>query len=148
MCVTVFFFKQKTAYDMRISDWSSDVCSSYLLVRNAEHPSCHGQRLSRPATQPRHRSRARLVPLGRSPGERRRRKLARRTCDLPDFAGVMPPPRPFGKNSGASKSPPHVPYRPSRPLLTSSTRQRAVCGKRVSVIIALGGRLLLKKKTQ
>src|SRR3546814_7549236 len=24
----VFFFKQKTAYDMRISDWSSDVCSS------------------------------------------------------------------------------------------------------------------------
>src|SRR3546814_4342300 len=25
-----FFFKQKTAYDMRISDWSSDVCSSDL----------------------------------------------------------------------------------------------------------------------
>src|SRR3546814_2018200 len=28
-----FFFKQKTAYDMRISDWSSDVCSSDLLER-------------------------------------------------------------------------------------------------------------------
>src|SRR3546814_1517066 len=28
----VFFFKQKTAYDMRISDWSSDVCSSDLHV--------------------------------------------------------------------------------------------------------------------
>src|SRR3546814_4922775 len=28
-CV-VFFFKQKTAYEMRISDWSSDVCSSDL----------------------------------------------------------------------------------------------------------------------
>src|SRR3546814_6667741 len=28
-----FFFKQKTAYDMRISDWSSDVCSSDLSVR-------------------------------------------------------------------------------------------------------------------
>src|SRR3546814_1088592 len=26
----VFFFKQKTAYEMRISDWSSDVCSSDL----------------------------------------------------------------------------------------------------------------------
>src|SRR3546814_3867622 len=26
------FFKQKTAYEMRISDWSSDVCSSDLLV--------------------------------------------------------------------------------------------------------------------
>src|SRR3546814_9222996 len=29
--LVVFFFKQKTAYDMRISDWSSDVCSSDLL---------------------------------------------------------------------------------------------------------------------
>src|SRR3546814_5896545 len=28
-----FFFKQKTAYEMRISDWSSDVCSSDLSVR-------------------------------------------------------------------------------------------------------------------
>src|SRR3546814_2706692 len=28
----VFFFKQKTAYEMRISDWSSDVCSSDLLA--------------------------------------------------------------------------------------------------------------------
>src|SRR3546814_15499735 len=28
----IFFFKQKTAYDLRISDWSSDVCSSDLLV--------------------------------------------------------------------------------------------------------------------
>src|SRR3546814_9567986 len=31
-CVFVFFFKQKTAYEMRISDWSSDVCSSDLLT--------------------------------------------------------------------------------------------------------------------
>src|SRR3546814_2657947 len=30
ICV-FFFFKQKTAYEMRISDWSSDVCSSDLL---------------------------------------------------------------------------------------------------------------------
>src|SRR3546814_8218956 len=28
-----FFFKQKTAYEMRISDWSSDVCSSDLFIR-------------------------------------------------------------------------------------------------------------------
>src|SRR3546814_2643346 len=39
-----FFFKQKTAYEMRISDWSSDVCSSDLaaleraLGRVADHP--------------------------------------------------------------------------------------------------------------
>src|SRR3546814_5041458 len=30
VCIFVFFFKQKTAYEMRISDWSSDVCSSDL----------------------------------------------------------------------------------------------------------------------
>src|SRR3546814_417056 len=30
VCLGVFFFKQKTAYEMRISDWSSDVCSSDL----------------------------------------------------------------------------------------------------------------------
>src|SRR3546814_6101734 len=32
LCLFVFFFKQKTAYEMRISDWSSDVCSSDLLT--------------------------------------------------------------------------------------------------------------------
>src|SRR3546814_10357419 len=30
VCFWFFFFKQKTAYEMRISDWSSDVCSSDL----------------------------------------------------------------------------------------------------------------------
>src|SRR3546814_4670989 len=34
MCIILlfFFFKQKTAYEMRISDWSSDVCSSDLEI--------------------------------------------------------------------------------------------------------------------
>src|SRR3546814_3850343 len=40
MCVVCFvcffFFKQKTAYEMRISDWSSDVCSSDLLRSSGE----------------------------------------------------------------------------------------------------------------
>src|SRR3546814_5735438 len=31
-----FFFKQKTAYEMRISDWSSDVCSSDLELLGAD----------------------------------------------------------------------------------------------------------------
>src|SRR3546814_1752726 len=45
-CFVFFFFKQKTAYEMRISDWSSDVCSSDLFqaaeaVRQIESaPSC------------------------------------------------------------------------------------------------------------
>src|SRR3546814_7407963 len=45
VCCSFFFFKQKTAYEMRISDWSSDVCSSDLpgagegdLVHRALHP--------------------------------------------------------------------------------------------------------------
>src|SRR3546814_4169398 len=42
MClIFLFFFKQKTAYEMRISDWSSDVCSSDLA-----HP-CAAKRRSR-----------------------------------------------------------------------------------------------------
>src|SRR3546814_11126878 len=32
MSLILFFFKQKTAYEMRISDWSSDVCSSDLIT--------------------------------------------------------------------------------------------------------------------
>src|SRR3546814_16585521 len=36
-----FFFKQKTAYEMRISDWSSDVCSSDLVREDGPHPHLH-----------------------------------------------------------------------------------------------------------
>src|SRR3546814_9423097 len=44
-CIYVFFFfKQKTAYEMRIRDWSSDVCSSDLVDRL-----CH---LAAPASVP------------------------------------------------------------------------------------------------
>src|SRR3546814_1130953 len=38
MFVYIFFFKQKTAYEMRISDWSSDVCSSDLTAFGAVGP--------------------------------------------------------------------------------------------------------------
>src|SRR3546814_16502467 len=46
----VFFFKQKTAYEMRISDWSSDVCSSDLPAPHVRHSARHhntGQRCER-----------------------------------------------------------------------------------------------------
>src|SRR3546814_2650401 len=43
MIVVVFFFKQKTAYEMRISDWSSDVCSSDL--RRGEQAEAAAQHL-------------------------------------------------------------------------------------------------------
>src|SRR3546814_4452148 len=41
--VDIFFFKQKTAYELRISDWSSDVCSSDLestVTSVSSHPRC------------------------------------------------------------------------------------------------------------
>src|SRR3546814_9881128 len=40
VCLGVFFFKQKTADEMRISDWSSDVCSSDLLVQDYGLDAC------------------------------------------------------------------------------------------------------------
>src|SRR3546814_8064165 len=40
---SIFFFKQKTAYEMRISDWSSDVCSSDLIGNAAVVVPVYGQ---------------------------------------------------------------------------------------------------------
>src|SRR3546814_2909622 len=44
----LFFFKQKTAYEMRISDWSSDVCSSDLVAGGdrRDHGAVLGVRLA------------------------------------------------------------------------------------------------------
>src|SRR3546814_6006764 len=44
LSVSVVFFKQKTAYEMRISDWSSDVCSSDLRTSIAPAPHFLGNR--------------------------------------------------------------------------------------------------------
>src|SRR3546814_1597635 len=41
-CIFFFFFKQKTAYEMRISDWSSDVCSSDLTEQHVAPSRCEG----------------------------------------------------------------------------------------------------------
>src|SRR3546814_7432170 len=41
--IMIFFFKHKTAYEMRIIDWSSDVCSSDLkVVRSTHGVNCTG----------------------------------------------------------------------------------------------------------
>src|SRR3546814_3071854 len=71
-----FFFKQKTAYDMRISDWSSDVCSSDLpaaaarLLR-AQARRAGGRRLHHAAGRGR---RVPAVPQGAQAGGRPDRK--------------------------------------------------------------------------
>src|SRR3546814_14059276 len=44
LIVYIFFFKQKTAYEMRISDWSSDVCSSDLREAQYDQGNHEGHR--------------------------------------------------------------------------------------------------------
>src|SRR3546814_10420494 len=76
--VCYFCFKQKKAYELRISDWSSDLCSSDL---NNAHPP-HTRLLSIPAWMPyretdapvagRHASRPRAAPRGRKEKVQRR----------------------------------------------------------------------------
>src|SRR3546814_12479694 len=58
--VCFFFFKQKTAYEMRISDWSSDVCSSdlTLIVRSVEDSIARGTVALRKASDSRNAAQA------------------------------------------------------------------------------------------
>src|SRR3546814_14277405 len=123
MCWFVFF-KQKTAYERRISDWSSDVCSSDLSDRR---PDRAGSRAV--AERPRHRE-----------------GIGRRSGRPPPGLGGGPArlfaclPRPGADGDGAE--------RPAEP--GSGTRRRArksvVQGKRVSVRVGLGGGRIIKKK--
>src|SRR3546814_6619126 len=68
-----FFFKQKTAYEMRISDWSSDVCSSDLTrsrQSEMERSRCrHRHRVNR--SVPRQDQRAETSRCGREEGDRK-----------------------------------------------------------------------------
>src|SRR3546814_8387092 len=43
LCLFFFFFKQKTSYELRISDWSSDVCSSDLPYKTSSHGASAGR---------------------------------------------------------------------------------------------------------
>ena len=49
LCFYVFFFKQKTAYEIKECDWSSDVCSSdlnvSLVIIDNQIPCCEGSRI-------------------------------------------------------------------------------------------------------
>src|SRR3546814_3497467 len=47
--ISFFFFKQKTAYEMRISDWSSDVCSSDLIAAELGLPYTFAQFINQEA---------------------------------------------------------------------------------------------------
>src|SRR3546814_955836 len=79
LVLVVFFFKQKTAYEMRISDWSSDVCSSDLWTARRSHqrysagPYCDADR-------PRGRERADITRPPPYSVSRTWRKIGRASC--------------------------------------------------------------------
>src|SRR3546814_8515050 len=68
------FFKQKTAYQMRISDWSSDVCSSDLADHRRGAPVCPGWRVGHAADVGRRRSKVKTSAA--APSEKRALKPA------------------------------------------------------------------------
>src|SRR3546814_4073593 len=97
--VFFFFFKQKTAYEMRISDWSSDVCSSDLRAcrqsEDARRPrrpdsgasrSRHPRRTRRPAGQPADRRQHPYPSQQFRPGDE---GLKSRTPNAPTKGGIM-----------------------------------------------------------
>src|SRR3546814_20204310 len=92
----VFFFKQKTAYEMRISDWSSDVCSSDLCSTPSAPRSRSGRTRSRPTS-------------------RTRASSAR--CWLPsaNCGRSRPHPAPTTPNEWPSSTPKSPPWPPSPP---------------------------------
>src|SRR3546814_15570755 len=112
-----FFFKQKTAYEMRISDWSSDVCSSDLTRSS--------------------RSRARR---GASAGGSRWKRSGSSTFSSTVSRGSRwklwntKPMRRLRMSLPASSS------------RVATERKSVVEGKRVYVRVDLGGRRIIKKK--
>src|SRR3546814_17013770 len=84
--MVVFFFKQKTAYEMRISDWSSDVCSSDLRAgrggRACPGASTASPPTARPASRRARSGRTRSAACASSArAARRRRGRASRSTD-------------------------------------------------------------------
>src|SRR3546814_6796397 len=98
----VFFFKQKTAYEMRISDWSSDVCSSDLL-------DLAGHRFGDRAMRRRQRHRDRGMPV-------------RGNVDAVDKAQIVDIHRDFGIVNLLERVDHRLVQRPAR--LTARNRRR------------------------
>src|SRR3546814_17018772 len=124
-----FYFKQKTAYEMRISDWSSDVCTSDLAVDIGEGDVVEedGEQIL-PVDVARQRHRVRIVAereraiLDTDLFYRREEQLLKRDPGLSDldFANLGPP---VGTHDQQSRS----------------DRKSVEEGKSVSVRVNLGG---------
>src|SRR3546814_11118661 len=134
----MFFFKQKTAYEMRISDWSSDVCSSDLAATGAA---------SSPI--PTASSSPILVPLIRPPPTFVAGPPGPSSIDHQIIAGA---PRAAVRQFNAIALGEHrgtaaiAALRGAPVAHQLAARKRVVWGKRVSVRVALGGSRISKKK--
>src|SRR3546814_16106670 len=131
----VFFFKQKTAYEMRISDWSSDVCSSDL------DGGSHGNSSHRTTSQcwVRHRFAASRGRSTRRAGRPSRRcRSGRGRC--PSRSSGCGPARPHRKRPVPAAG------RQRRQVQTSEDRKRVVEGKSGSGRFEFGGGRRIKKK--
>src|SRR3546814_9629747 len=124
-----FFFKQKTAYEMRISDWSSDVCSSDLNDVNAFEAA---------------------IRTWRAGGGKGRVWIAFET--LYSMEGDMAPIADFAKLAEAEDAWPLMDeahatgvHGPQGRGLTAANRKSVVEGKSVSVSVGFGGRRVIKK---
>src|SRR3546814_13803567 len=109
LLIICFFFKQKTAYEMRISDWSSDVCSSDLRQLSEQPPG--GSRARQPLLAGAGADEARQAAGGLQGLWRADRRLWREDERDPQGSG----------GEGACRGQvrrltrPSVPYRSSRP---------------------------------
>src|SRR3546814_3870626 len=95
-----FFFKQKTAYEMRISDWSSDVCSSDLQEEAAKRHGCHtGERAGSGIGE------ARIEQINACKTEDRRKQRIEWHSEGPLRAGIAPAENEKGNSDKKEKEP-------------------------------------------
>src|SRR3546814_20404137 len=121
MFLLFFFFKQKTAYEMRISDWSSDVCSSDLDQRD---PHRHVRRPPPRPTVPTRRPRTEAGQAADTPPRLTHTRPGRRRPHRPRT-------RRTGPGTGADRSGPG-PRRPPRrhTRITHTTPKRTALASR------------------
>src|SRR3546814_1502492 len=107
-----FFFKQKTAYEMRISDWSSDVCSSDLKPASSEDPigdrANHEQEGDDGPNDPIFQARTFDVPDPHGDLPSGSNRTPPRTCGNPIQLGIRQPDERFCFTARSSRQP-HTP---------------------------------------
>src|SRR3546814_20280088 len=126
-----FFYKKKTAYEMSISDWSSDVCSSDLCEDRGHRAPLRGPQAGAGTRAARRQCAAGGRDAGgawlRAAGQRGGRSVAPRDGAAPEG------------DAGAY-------HRDARRAASRTDRKSVVSGQGVLVRVVIGGRRIIKKK--